>query len=298
MVTMTKRNRQSGAALVLVLWLVVLLSVIAGSHARNARIETQLAFNQLNGASARMLAESGLNRAVLELLVTSPDQRWQFDGTVYPVEFETGKVRISIRNAAGLVDLNSADRSVLRALLKLQEMSEEKRDSLVDTILDWRDADDLRRLNGAEDIDYRFAGLDYGTPDRGFKTIDELRYLLGMTKSIFDGMAPYLTVDSGLGRVVSQFAPAELVEMLSGKTLGGTTNGEEEIDPISEDESFGDEAESGTESSAYHILVKAVGNGEAVAFIEVVVILSPYIEQPYTVLSWRERATDQGIPDA
>ena len=52
-------SRQRGIALVVVLWLVVLITVIGSSHARNTRIETSLAFNHVGSAQARALAEMG-----------------------------------------------------------------------------------------------------------------------------------------------------------------------------------------------------------------------------------------------
>jgi general secretion pathway protein K len=46
---------------------------------------------------------------------------------------------------------------------------------LVDAILDWRDEDDLHLVNGAEDPDYKAAGLPYGAKDGPFDSLEELQ---------------------------------------------------------------------------------------------------------------------------
>ena len=64
-----KQAWQQGIALVVVLWLLVLMTVIAASHARIIRTETRLASNQVENSKARSLAEAGVHHAILELLV-------------------------------------------------------------------------------------------------------------------------------------------------------------------------------------------------------------------------------------
>jgi general secretion pathway protein K len=158
-------ERQRGIALVVVMWLVVLLTVIGSSHARNMRIETSLAFNHAGTARARALAEAGINRAIMELFVNNTDTRWQFNGTAYQIRLDSGSVNIAIRDASGLLDLNKADPAQLEAVLDAAGAEEADSQRLADAILDWRDKDQLRRLHGAEDNDYRHAGLDWGSRD-------------------------------------------------------------------------------------------------------------------------------------
>ena len=85
-------ERQRGIALVVVLWLVVVITVIGASHARNTRIETTLAFNQIGSAQARALAEAGINRAIMELFASDTATRWPLDGTAYPLQLDSGSV--------------------------------------------------------------------------------------------------------------------------------------------------------------------------------------------------------------
>ena len=90
------------------------------------------------------------------------------------------------------------------------------RDSVVDAILDWRDADDLTQLNGAEDGDYESAGMAYGARDDLFKSREELRQVLGMTVDLYQQLAPHVTVDNDTGQIDRQFASAAVLAATRG----------------------------------------------------------------------------------
>jgi general secretion pathway protein K len=274
-------GRQRGIALVVVLWLVVLITVIGSSHARNTRIETNLAFNHVGTARARALAEAGINRAIMELFVDSTDTRWPPDGSARQIQLDSGSVNIAIRDASGLLDLNKADPAQLEAVLDAAGAEEAVRQQLVDAILDWRDKDQLRRLHGAEDTDYRHAGLDWGARDGPFASVDELRYVLGMTHELFERLAPYLTVYSGGSDVNLKYAPAWLFSAL--------TSREREIP---ETPAAGDTQPAGP----FHITAWATSNRGARASVEAVLRIARTGEAPYTILSWREPARSRKMP--
>jgi len=276
-------DRQRGIALVVVLWLVVLITVIGSSHARNARIETSLAFNHVGTAKARALAEAGINRAIMELFVSDTALHWPFDGTAHQIRLGSGSVNIEIRDASGLLDLNRAEPVQLGTVLDAAGAEEAMRQQLVDAILDWRDKDQLRRLHGAEDNDYRHAGLDWGARDGLFSSVDELRYVLGMTHELFERLAPYLTVHSSQRDVNLQYAPPWLTSVLTNR------------EPETAEDLTDDPAESltaGTTQPAgpFHITAWASSNSGARASVEVVLSVTQTGEQPYRVLSWREPA--------
>ena len=176
-----KPARQRGIALVVVLWLLVLLTVIAASHARVIRTETRLASNQVEASKARSLAEAGANHAIIELLVRDEAQRWSVNGSVNHIRYEDGDVAIAIRDARGLIDINKAQAALLDTVLTGVGLDQTQRQALVDAILDWRDKDSLKRIKGAEDDDYRRAGLKWAARDGDFSSVEEFRYVLGMT---------------------------------------------------------------------------------------------------------------------
>jgi general secretion pathway protein K len=276
-------DRQRGIALVIVLWLVVLLTVIGSSHARNMRIETSLAFNHVGAAKARALAEAGINRAIMELFVSNTATRWPLNGTAHQIQLDSGSVNVAIRDASGLLDLNNADPAQLEVVLDAAGAEESVRLELVDAILDWRDKDNLRHLHGAEDSDYRHAGLEWGARDGLFASVDELRYVLGMTHELFVRLAPYLTVHSGRSDVNLNYAPPWLFSALANR----------EREP--------DEGLAGVDeqpAGPFHITAWATSNSGSRASLEAVLGIARTGEEPYTILSWHEPARSRKMtPD-
>jgi general secretion pathway protein K len=265
-------------ALVLVLWLVVLLSILATGHARNAHTETQLASGHIDTAKARALAEAGAHRAILDLLMPSAERRWSVDGTLRSFEFDGHRISIAIRDATGLVDVNSASPDLLAALISTADPDETSRRRIVDAILDWRDADDLTHLHGAEDEDYREAGMTWSARDGDFASVDELQYVVGMTRAIFDRVAPYLTVYSGRSGVNLDYAPPFLITALTGQEIAAA-----------EDRTTGRARMTGQRrNGTFHVYVRASAGDRATFSLETVVRLFSEPEGPYDVLYWRE----------
>ncbi len=276
-------HSQRGVALVMVLWLVVLLGVIAASHSRNVRLETGLAFNQLEAARARALADTGLNHAIMGLLMPDIEQPWPLEGSPIALADENGALTVSVRDAHGLVDLNAASAAVLEALLAGAGIDERDRLALVDAILDWRDTDDLRRLQGAEDGDYRLAGMDWGARDGAFASTDELRYVMGMTRELYNRLAPYLTTHSRQAGVKLDYAPAALVAALTGNDEAAGAQRPPPAD-ATKTRATANQARTGT----YHIHVQATSPGGARASLQAVVQVTGSADTPYRILSWRE----------
>src|SRR5438046_5416696 len=144
---------QRGIALVVVLWLTVMLTVIAGSFAYGMRNEALAARNALSWAQARTLADGAIYRTAFELLrpKVSPDV-WAADGSVHVWNDEIGaRIVISAIDESGKIDLNTAPDTLLKGLLMTAGgLDEPTAAQFVDVIGDWKDADDLRRPNGAE----------------------------------------------------------------------------------------------------------------------------------------------------
>jgi len=272
---MQPRIRQQGIALVMVLWLLVLMSVIAASHARNIRTETRLTTNQVEASRARALIEAGVSHAVLELFVRDGSERWQMDGTVYQLPLDGGNVAIAVRDTSGLIDLNTVDALLLDKVLAAIGVDEQQRGELIGATLDWRDKDSLKHDNGAEDEDYRLAGMPWGVRDGPFTSIEEYRYVMGMTNRIFEQLAPYLTVQSNHRGVSLDYAPPWLREV-----LGGTEDEPGRKPPV-----FASGRNAG--NTTYKISLWATTEQGSKASLDVVVKLNSAAPQGYTIISWR-----------
>ncbi len=191
-------RRQRGVALILVLWLTVMLTVIAGSFAYGMRNEAMAARNTVSWAQARSLADGAIHRTVFELMrpKVSPDV-WAADGAVRVWEEDGARIAVRAIDESGKIDLNSAPDALLKGLLMTAGgVDEPTAARLVDAIGDWKDADDLRRPNGAEADDYKAAGSPYLPANAPFETVPELQRVLGMTPALYAKLAENLTVQS------------------------------------------------------------------------------------------------------
>ena len=227
MMSIKSSSRQRGIALVLVLWVLTLLTVIALGLTTTQRTETALTRNQIEGARFRASADAAINLVVLDLLSSpldlAPDVRpWVPDGIPRPVYFDGQRLEVTLFNEASRLDLNQATRDQLVVLMNsaLGDTGENQPlvEAIADAIVDWRDADDLTQLNGAEDGDYDAAGLPYGAADVPFRSVEELRLVLGMTPALYERIADDLTVETG-GRVDETFASAAVLAAVQGLTL-------------------------------------------------------------------------------
>ncbi len=211
------RRKQRGIALVLVLWVITLLAVIAGNFAFSMRGEAKIARNLLSTAQAKAQADAGIHRAWYELLKSPNDlQRWKGDGVAHEIALPEAELRVTIQDESGKINLNTASEPLLKGLFRSAGLSEDASVALIDAVVDWRDADKLKRLHGAEEEDYRAAGKSYVPSNAAFETVNELRRVLGMSPEVYRVIAPALTIYSQLPGINSAAAPREVLLALPG----------------------------------------------------------------------------------
>jgi general secretion pathway protein K len=209
----------SGIALVLVLWMLTLLSVIASNLVYSSRTDLAIAGNTVRLAQGEALADAGLHRAYLDLLRPQADpQRWKGDGLTHEWRFEDHPVNVTISDESAKIDINSASDALLKGLFLSQGVADTDAAALVDAVADWRDADDLRRLNGAEKDDYAAAGRTYVPANAPFSTIEELKQVLGMSEGLYRRVESQITVYSNQGGINSAIASREVLLALPGAT--------------------------------------------------------------------------------
>ncbi|MEM6884629.1 MAG: hypothetical protein AAF571_06305 [Verrucomicrobiota bacterium] len=97
-------------------------------------------------------------------------------------ELESFKVELTSENAR--LNINAlvlgSDPSPLQRLFELWGLNKEEADILVDRLGDWTDGDSLKKLNGAEELDYLAAGRRGQPRNAAFKSLDEMENVLGM----------------------------------------------------------------------------------------------------------------------
>lgn len=278
-----------GAALVLVLWLIVLLSAMVGAFALTARVEALQASVLRGSGQAQEVARAGLEYGLSRVQSSDPATRWQADGRRYRWEWDGAQVDVRIVDETGKVDLNQADATLLAGLLRALGAEAGQDQRLAGAILDWRDVDDLSQpAGGAEDADYAAAGLPYGAKDAPFESLGELRLILGMTPELYRRLLPNVTLFSARSRPDPRFAPGPVLTAL-GLDAGALLARREQ--PAS---GAPPEATAGG-SGTYSIESRAHWGAGREAVVRAVVRTgaSPLPGAAYTVLRWEEGAAVQ-----
>ncbi len=183
-------------ALVAVLWIVSLLALMAAGIGSSSRTSSHLAFNAVESAKARYLAEAGINRALSHLLTSDPGASTYVDGSLsFSFRIRDDLVVVQIRDEDGKIDVNAASPELLHGLLAAVGLEDsDAATAMAARIADFRDDDDEARPSGAEDPAYEAAGLAQGAVDRPLRHLEELRSVLGMTDALFARLRPHLTV--------------------------------------------------------------------------------------------------------
>ncbi len=296
--------RPRGLALITVLWVMVLLSLIAASFARTSRTEVNLARNLIDNAEAEALAEAGVYRAILGLIEADPARPWRVDGTAYAWSYGGAEVRLAVQDEGGKLDLNAAPQRLLVGLLRSAGLAEPEAAAMADRIADFRDGDDLTRVNGAEDPDYAEAGLAWGAKDAPFEAVAELQQVLGVSPELYARLAPALTLYAGRNPPFEPVAPPEVrafygvFEVL--REQAGEAPGEEAALGEGPEPEAGEApaplapavapgmAAARSRVPVYTIRAEARLAGGAVFAREAIVRLGREGRAPYRVLAWRQ----------
>jgi general secretion pathway protein K len=151
------------------------------------------------------MAEGGVQRAIAELIykhdprvqqmrktmkleeVPSEKKEWVMDGRPYPLPFGQGVCEVRVMSEAGKININLVSESTLRKIIGNFGLEGEERDAVVDSILDWRDADDFHRINGAENDYYQSLKEPYDCKNGNLDSIEELLLVRGMTPDLYYG---------------------------------------------------------------------------------------------------------------
>jgi len=210
---------ERGIALILVLWVVALLAVIAGSFVYGARSTALVAGNLVSFAKARALADAGVHRGLYELARPATDaERWKADSRTHVFSLDAAEIRLVMRDESAKIDLNTASDALLKGLLLSAGLDEEQANQLLDAILDWRDVDELTRPQGAERDRYEAMGLPYIPTNAPFQTVDELQRVIGVTPGLYRKLAGALTVFSRSPGINSTLAPRQVLLALPNVT--------------------------------------------------------------------------------
>ena len=205
---------QRGLALVAVLWMVAALTVTASGVVYAVRSELRSVASFREMAVAGALGEAGIVVASRELAAST-----ERDGRLkrFEVTIEQVAVHLRVVPLTGLIDLNAAEEPLLADLLVVAGRLERPRAvSLAQRIIDWRDADDQARPEGAENSTYAAAGSPFRTRGGPFEAPEDLLQVVGVDFDLYGRLRPLITVHlRGGGRVDPAAAPPEVLRVLA-----------------------------------------------------------------------------------
>lgn len=157
--------KNDGFALLVVILVMLLTSFLASELIMKVRTELKITANNRQRLAGRLLAEGGVNLAIFRLS-GNPDLDYEeildgpgfLLGRTYETVLPAGKIEYYAVNDSGKINLNAAPTGLLKKFLEYHGLEEEEVAVVVDSLMDWRDNDDLYRLDGAEKSYYQ--GLD------------------------------------------------------------------------------------------------------------------------------------------
>lgn len=150
--------RQAGFALVVVILVLLLVTVLAAELTFAVRVGTLEGFNTRQRLVGRALAHSGVNQAFFSLLdrpLHQEEDQVLYLGQERQSRLATGRIHYVLVNESGKIDLNAASRQLITTVAAFFGLEEEEQAILADSLEDWRDSDNLFRLQGAEDDYYQ-----------------------------------------------------------------------------------------------------------------------------------------------
>jgi len=232
-----KLNTEDGVALLIVLWVITLLMVLVMSFSMLTRTEAHSTVFFRDGVQKKFFAEAALERATMEIyhrqtyknqtVVLEGNEVVRIDGRAYDGSIGTGRYVFRLFNESGKINLNTMGaRSgvILNSLLVNLGIAQENADTIVDSILDWIDTDDLHRLKGAESDYYQSLPNPYKAKNARLDTLEELLLIKGMSPDILfgtkerKGLMQFVTIYSPTMRVNINAAPKEVLMSLPGMT--------------------------------------------------------------------------------
>ncbi len=222
-------GEERGVVIVAVLWICMLLMWFAMQISTEIRLQGAADVNHIRKSQALLLSIGGINEALARIGQPPPmelrrlrDQTWLPDGLSRRVKYRTGQATVIIEKETAKVNVNRADHNHLMAALEKGGLESSIADNLADVIGDFIDTDDIPRLKGAEQDQYRHMGLGYGPFNGPLTSIDQLLLIPGVTPRLFygEGTATGTTTEEldderDVPRPAGFFSKHSLVELLT-----------------------------------------------------------------------------------
>ena len=235
---------QKGVILIALLWILTALSMIALSFSRETFVEVAAARNARDMAISYYAARAGIAATVYQIMqrrLIPRVRQLELPGPPDPIDlgliqgkFEGAEYQVAIQDESAKINLNTVGEEQLRTLMAAVGINKVDADIITDSLMDWRDADNLHRPNGAEDDYYQTLNPPYKAKNGRMDTVEELLLVRGVTRDYYYGHAErtpegtagfryglsrYFTVYSTNPRINVNYADVEVLMSVPGMTL-------------------------------------------------------------------------------
>lgn len=217
-------TNERGFALLAVMLVLTLLGVVVTELSMSMRLEASMVRSYKEDMLATHLAEAGVQQAMREIVGPGEIQALDENGTLVflrvasgaplplklpmlpreRVALGAGEFSYRITDEEARINLNSAPPDRIDRLLTAAGVDKPARDIIRDSLQDWKDPDDLRRLNGAESEDfYLKLPVPYRARNGPLQDTAELLQIRGVTREMYrgtpgqPGLADLVTVAGG-----------------------------------------------------------------------------------------------------
>jgi general secretion pathway protein K len=262
---MKGRRHERGLALVVVLWAVAALSLIAGAMLALSLNAAHISHNAWDAARLENAANSGVQAGILSLFEPNPTNRVHLDGRPRQVRFDGHAVTIAIQDEAGRIDINYAPRSLLHDYIRSAGVDATQVEALANSIVDWR----ARRNSNVVTPD------DTSRSRHGFETVADMMQVAGMTPTIYERLAPGVTVYSHQASFDTRVATREALLAIPGMNWQLATA------------SVAANAPSAAVSGHAYDIVAIATRGQSGFTREAVILLTGNPARPYMILNWK-----------
>ncbi|HEY5652924.1 MAG TPA: hypothetical protein VIR63_00955, partial [Pontiella sp.] len=187
---------KKGAALLVALWVLIILSLIVSSFAFEVQLEAVLVSHKRKKFRAEMMARSGMEyaRALLDnqqkakaIEIEDMDDESEKEfmlaalhiknglSSTSTVQMEDGSAfHITVASAENRRNVNLLTREQWMDIFEMANISSTDWDTMIDCLTDWIDEGDLHGLNGAESDDEFYQKRGYPVKNAPLDSVEEL----------------------------------------------------------------------------------------------------------------------------
>jgi len=214
---------QQGIALIQVLLISAVLSVLALYLTTTAKDQIKIAQWQDDKVAALIAVHNTEAELLYSLLVHSKISNnqashaqanivnnWNFFNAPFTIN---GNVKVEIQDQSALIHAHFPDKQNLEALINYQGYSIKEANSIIDSLLDWQDIDNIPRANGEESLDTPSMIRNGAVPD-----VHDFSFIENIPANLFQTLVKNTTL-YGKGFFNPMNSPKELLSAITSVTI-------------------------------------------------------------------------------